>query len=38
MSAYVDRILKGAKPGDPPVEVLTRHRLAINLKTLGRSA
>ena len=33
MSAYVDEILKGAKPGDLPVEVLTRHRLKINLKT-----
>jgi putative ABC transport system substrate-binding protein len=33
MSAYVDRILKGAKPGDLPVEVLRRSRLTINLKT-----
>jgi len=33
MAAYVDRILKGAKAGDLPVEVLTRHRLTINLKT-----
>ena len=33
MAAYVDRILKGAKPGDLAVEVLTRKRLIINLKT-----
>jgi putative tryptophan/tyrosine transport system substrate-binding protein len=30
---YVDRILKGAKPGELPVEVLTRHVLVVNLKT-----
>ncbi|HET9001941.1 MAG TPA: ABC transporter substrate binding protein [bacterium] len=33
MAAYVEKILKGAKPGELSVETVTRYELIVNLKT-----
>jgi putative tryptophan/tyrosine transport system substrate-binding protein len=32
-ASYVDRILRGDKPGDLPVQFPTKYEMAVNLKT-----
>ena len=35
-AAYVDKILRGAKPADVPIEQPKEYRLVVNLRTAKR--